>query len=224
VTQEKREIYAQIAERMRGEPIKGVKGDTFNGIQSFKQLLGIPTKINPLKLEPTNIHREQIKWNLLNDIDKVKEFRKNSLMESTCEFCGPSNSVNSFKGTKSEMKKHHRTKHGKRQCELCDEQFLNGALYAKHKKVTHNNQMWPCDKCNLSFESSEKMEAHRKGSKLMKCMHRCIKAECSHKNVSYAGMVDHVIDKHKELFQKIAYYKNGGYQFKMSKKKSKEVE
>jgi hypothetical protein len=55
-------------------------------------------------------------------------------------------------------------------------------------------------------------------------MHRCCKPECGFKNVSYAGAADHAIDKHPELFQKIEYYKNGGYQYKMSKKKSKEVE
>jgi hypothetical protein len=129
-----------------------------------------------------------------------------------------------FKGPKSSMNKHYRKKHGKRICELCDQHFLNGSLFAKHKKERHQNKMWPCDKCDLIFETSDKLEAHRKDSDLLKCMHRCIKDDCGHKNVSLTGINDHILDKHKELFQEIVYIKNGGYKFKMSKKKSKEVE
>jgi hypothetical protein len=84
--------------------------------------------------------------------------------------------------------------------------------------------MWPCDKCDLGFESSEKLETHRKNSELMKCMHKCIKPDCNFKVVSYGGKVDHIVDKHEELFQRIQYVKNGGYQYKLSKKRSKEVE
>jgi hypothetical protein len=122
------------------------------------------------------------------------------------------------------MNKHYRSKHGKRICQLCDQNFLNGKLYANHKKVRHENKMWPCDKCDLAFESSEQLETHRKNSDLMKCMHKCIKPDCNFKVVSYSGKVDHIVDKHEELFQRIQYVKNGGYQYKLSKKRSKEVE
>jgi hypothetical protein len=55
-------------------------------------------------------------------------------------------------------------------------------------------------------------------------MHKCIKPDCGHKNTSYSGIVDHVLDKHKELSQRIEYVKNGGYKYKLSKKRAKEVE
>jgi hypothetical protein len=122
------------------------------------------------------------------------------------------------------MQKHYRDKHGKRICGLCDQNFLNGKSYAKHKKVSHQSNMWRCDKCDLHFETSEKMEAHKKDSDLLKCMHKCIKPDCGHKNTSYSGIVDHVLDKHKELSQRIEYVKNGGYKYKLSKKRAKEVE
>jgi hypothetical protein len=84
--------------------------------------------------------------------------------------------------------------------------------------------MWSCDKCHLFFETSEKVEAHRKGSDLLKCMHKCSKPECGQKFMNYKGKVDHVIDSHKELFQEIVYLKNGGYKYKLSKKRSNELE
>jgi hypothetical protein len=68
------------------------------------------------------------------------------------------------------------------------------------------------------------MDAHKRDSDLFKCMHKCCKPECGQKFVSYIGKVDHVIDSHKELFQEIVYIKNGGYQYKLSKKRSKELE
>jgi hypothetical protein len=36
VNTEMRDMFKQVAERMRSDPIKGIKGDTFNGIQCYK--------------------------------------------------------------------------------------------------------------------------------------------------------------------------------------------
>jgi hypothetical protein len=83
-------------------------------------LLGIPTKVNPTNTKPMNIHREEVKLELLNEILEVKAFRKESLIETNCRFCDPDKPDEVFKGTKGKLKKHFRTKHGRRMCELCD--------------------------------------------------------------------------------------------------------
>jgi hypothetical protein len=45
---------------MNHDPIAGVKADSFNGIQFYKEILGIDTRVNPKKLEDLNIHKEKI--------------------------------------------------------------------------------------------------------------------------------------------------------------------
>jgi hypothetical protein len=61
-----------------------------------------------------DIHRDKIKWELMNAILKIKEFKKKSQEIISCQFCDPDKPNEIFNGTKSKVKQHHRVKHGKR--------------------------------------------------------------------------------------------------------------
>jgi hypothetical protein len=74
VDQEQRKMYAQIASRMGYDPIRGVRPQTFNGIQQYKELLGFPTRVNPRKVEPKTIHKEKIDPELLTEIKNIKAY------------------------------------------------------------------------------------------------------------------------------------------------------
>jgi hypothetical protein len=82
-------MYDSIASRMSYAPLKGARPETFNGIQQYKEELGFPTKINPKKIEPLNIHKEKIDEGLLRDVAEVKRYHRLSKKTSACKFCDP---------------------------------------------------------------------------------------------------------------------------------------
>jgi hypothetical protein len=61
---------------MNTDPVKGIKSDTFNEIQFYKEQLGIKTRINPKVLEETTIHKEKIEEALLDQINMVREYTR----------------------------------------------------------------------------------------------------------------------------------------------------
>jgi hypothetical protein len=57
---------------MNESVIKEIKAETFNGIQYFKEELGIKTRVNPEKVVPKTLHQKEIDGKLLKDIKKAR--------------------------------------------------------------------------------------------------------------------------------------------------------
>jgi hypothetical protein len=87
ISKEVKDEYARVAVKLNYEPMKGIKSQSFNGIQFYKEQLGIKTRVNPKVAQEMSIHKDLIGEDLLDQVKMIKNFSRKNSRTHCCPFC-----------------------------------------------------------------------------------------------------------------------------------------
>ena len=92
----------------------------------------------------------------MEDKNQIGSLNENKVVNHKCDFCDKTFDSKKAKTTLTRLKEHVKTAHlGFGKCEQCDRIFGSKCSLTNHIKRVHNNEKYPCETCEKTFNSNE---------------------------------------------------------------------